>query len=461
MDKNNKVLLKILDIDDELVEDAYIETDNEINTVFLKIKRSIVCCPNCGSIKLLSKGFYKSKVVGCPFNGKPTYIVCKIRKYKCKDCETFPVDSNPISYKNTNMTRTAVITILKELKPYNSTYASVARRFGLSVTQVINLFDKYIRVKRKKLPRILLIDEFFFSRKAKYKYPAIIMNFENNVIIDVIKSRKQEVTIDYFSSIPKNEKEAVEYICTDMSYTFKPLLKLYFPNSTLLIDHFHVIKYINDQLNNTRIRVMRKYSNDKTSLEYRLLKHRYKLLLKNEEDLDIETYRKDNILNYTTTQQEVVRQMLLIDKEIEKAYKLKEEYRSFDSITKEEINNYDMENVLNSIIRDFDNSNIEEMQDVASTLKNWKHEILNSFVWINNRRISNGPIEGKNYYIKKIIYNGNGMINFERTRNRILYSQNMYETFDLNYEYSDSIKMKSSDYASDNDDELDEFEEMI
>ena len=293
------------------------------------------------------------------------------------------------------------------------------------------------------------------------KYPAIIMNFENNVIIDVIKSRKQEVTIDYFSRIPKNEKEAVEYICTDMSYTFKPLLKLYFPNSTLLIDHFHVIKYINDQLNNTRIRVMRKYSNDKTSLEYRLLKHRYKLLLKNEEDLDIETYRKDNILNYTTTQQEVVRQILLIDTEIEKAYKLKEEYRSFDSITKEEINNYDMENVLNSIIRDFDNSNIEEMQDVAGTLKNWKHEILNSFVWINNRRISNGPIEGKNYYIKKIIYNGNGMINFERTRNRILYSQNMYETFDLNYEYNDSIKMKASDYASYNDDELDEFEEMI
>lgn len=153
--------------------------------------------------------------------------------------------------------------------------------------------------------------------------------------------------------------------------------------------------------------------------------------------------------------------MLLIDKEIEKAYKLKEQYRSFDSITKEEINDYDMENVLSNIIRDFSNSNIEEMEDVANTLKNWRQEILNSFVWMNNRRISNGPIEGKNYYIKKIIYNGNGMINFKRTRNRILYSQNMYETFDISYEYSDSIKMKASDYASYDDDELDEFEEMI
>lgn len=66
------------------------------------------------------------------------------------------------------------------------------------------------------------------------------------------------------------EREAVEYICTDMSYTFKPLLELYFPHSMLFINHFHVIKYINNQLNNTRIRVIRKYSNDKTSLQYRI-----------------------------------------------------------------------------------------------------------------------------------------------------------------------------------------------
>ncbi len=83
MNKNKKVLLKIFDIDDEIVEDVYIETDNN-NTVYIKLKRTIECCPNCGSIKLLSKGFYKSKFVGYPFNGKPTYIVCKIRKYMCK-----------------------------------------------------------------------------------------------------------------------------------------------------------------------------------------------------------------------------------------------------------------------------------------------------------------------------------------------------------------------------------------
>lgn len=122
------------------------------------------------------------------------------------------------------------------------------------------------------------------------------------------------------------------------------------------------------------------------------------------------------------------------------------------------MNDYDMEKELNSIIKQFRYSQIEEMKEVADTLNNWKKEILNLFVWVKNRKISNGPIDGKNYYIKKIIYNGNGMQNFERTRNKILYSQNKYEKYDLNIEYNDSIKIKSDDLETSFDEETDEFD---
>lgn len=46
---------------------------------------------------------------------------------------------------------------------------------------------------------------------------------------------------------------------------------------------------------------------------------------------------------------------------------------------------------------------MEESISVAVTLEHWKEEILNSFTWINDRRISNGPCEGKNNYVKKIL----------------------------------------------------------
>ena len=48
------------------------------------------------------------------------------------------------------------------------------------------------------------------------------------------------------------------------------------------------------------------------------------------------------------------------------------------------------------------------------------------------KRVSNGPIEGKNSYIKKILFNANGFVNFERARNKIMYSQNHSQRFSPN-----------------------------
>ena len=94
---------------------------------------------------------------------------------------------------------------------------------------------------------------------------------------------------------------------------------------------------------------------------------------------------------------------------------------------------------LNSLIRRMMISNIPEMIDCAKTLKNWEKEILNSFIWFEGRRLSNDPIEGKNNYIKKIISNANGLQNFERARNKFMYSQNLYEKYTVS-EHQKKIK---------------------
>lgn len=74
MDKNKKVLLKIFDLDDEIVDDLDLEANINQNKLYIKFKKNIKCCPICGSVKFLSKGFYKTSLIGCPFNGKPTLI---------------------------------------------------------------------------------------------------------------------------------------------------------------------------------------------------------------------------------------------------------------------------------------------------------------------------------------------------------------------------------------------------
>ena len=184
---------------------------------------------------------------------------------------------------------------------------------------------------------------------------------------------------------------------------------------------------------------MRKYTQNKKSLEYRLLKHRYKILLKSGNDVNRKVFRYDKLLECHVTENMILERLLSFDDELKQAYRAKEEYLIFDQATKEEVNNSDKIKELNDVIKRFKHTQVEESISVAETLSNWKEEILNSFVWIDNRRISNGPCEGKNNYIKKILFNANGMANFQRARNRILYSQNKYETYSMN-EHKDKIK---------------------
>lgn len=70
--------------------------------------------------------------------------------------------------------------------------------YGVSSTRIMDIFDTFVRIKRHALPRVLLIDEFHFSRRAKYKYPSILMNFENNLIVESRESRTHDIMSDYF-----------------------------------------------------------------------------------------------------------------------------------------------------------------------------------------------------------------------------------------------------------------------
>lgn len=184
---------------------------------------------------------------------------------------------------------------------------------------------------------------------------------------------------------------------------------------------------------------MRKYEHNKKSEEYRLLKHRYKILLKSRNDVDDTITRYDKILEFHATEGMILERTLSYDDELRQANYAKEEYLIFDQVKKEDINNTDKRKELDNVIRRFRHTQVYESLKVADTLSNWKEEILNCFVWVNDRRISNGPCEGKNNYVKKILFNANGMTNFQRVRNRIMYSQNKFEMYSMS-EYTTRIK---------------------
>ena len=85
--------------------------------------------------------------------------------------------------------------------------------------------------------------------------------------------------------------------------------------------------------------------------------------------------------------------------------------------------------MIDSFINHKDILKVKEFIPIIQMLINWKEYIINSFNIVDGRRISNGPIEGFNSNFKKMMNVANGLYNFARFRNRLMYCYNKPNCF--------------------------------
>lgn len=128
----------------------------------------------------------------------------------------------------------------------------MAERYSLSITKAQRIFDKHVQIERKKLPRILSIDEHYFP-ELDYDslYCCLLMDFNDGTLIDVLPDRKKEYLISYFSKIKnmtldhktgKSEFNNVGYISIDLWEPYKSVAQTYFSKAIICADSFHIIK---------------------------------------------------------------------------------------------------------------------------------------------------------------------------------------------------------------------------
>jgi len=89
-------------------------------------------------------------------------------------------------------------------------------------------------------PRILGIDEHYFSRKDGYA--TTFCNLHRHAIFDVVLGRSEAALESYLSKLPG--KERVRVVCMDLSSTYRAIVQKYFPKAKIVADRFHVIRLI-------------------------------------------------------------------------------------------------------------------------------------------------------------------------------------------------------------------------
>ena len=168
-----------------------------------------------------------------------------------------------------------------------------------------------------------------------------------------------------------------------------------------------------------------------TSKEVYLLNNFKWLILQNVENIDYQSnVRYNHKLKAYLNTYDYEKMFFQLDDNLIQIRRLKEKYIEFNK-TKER--NLEKINTLLSYIIDcYSHSTLIMFKEFPELLKDHKQEIINSFIYItdnngNERRLSNGPMEGYNRTPKDFKRNSRGLSNFEYARSRLIWANRKNE----------------------------------
>lgn len=446
----NKDIIKLLNLEDDCIITSIDISGNQTKTVSLSKKHGEKYCPLCNT-RMHSKGIRVRTVKHqMLLDGYQLKLELHCRRYQCTNssCRHMITDSFRFIDKYRRVTNTTDFLIIESFRDYTLTFSAIARKFKVSPSYVHNVFKRYIHMKRLPLGEILSIDEIYLRDDRNGKYALVIHDFVTGNPIDILSSRRQVVTEQYFANIDISERRKVKYLITDMYKPFINYASKYFPNAVVAIDSFHVVHWIINEIQKHIRALIREYTKRdrerhqkkealamrdlvmKQSDEVYILKKYSWLVLTNQDNIHYTNdMKRDAHFRYFMTLSDKEHKLFSLAPELKDMRDLKEYYVQFN---KTKFNNRnEISEALSHLIDIYKISKYEMFRKFSILLKENFEEILNSFTYIETidefgeihyKRLSNGPIESFNRIPKDMKRNSRGYLDFEHARNRILFA---------------------------------------
>ena len=358
------------------------------NTIILHVesKNREKCCPKCGHIHLVKNGYRFREFVGLPIGGKKVIVRMKVQRYKCRnpECnydrqEKIPFATGSRSY--THRFAKYVVDLLKGM-----TLLDVSRLLEVNWDMIKDIHCDHL--ERHYSPPCLDgvknigIDEFAVRKGHIYK--TIVVDLDTGRILYVGEGKGADA-LDKFWKRVKRKGLIIKHVATDLSSAFISSVFENCPNAVHVFDHFHVVKLMNDKLDDIRRMV---YNMEKDINKRKVIKGTRYLLLSNGEDVYDSKYnsRLENALE--------------MNRPLSQAYYLKEQLREIWMQPDKEM----AEDVLIDWVEQAMTSGIKQLLQMAATLMAHRSGIL---AWYDCR-ISTGKVEGINNKIKVMKRNAYG-----------------------------------------------------
>ena len=442
-------ITELLNLEDSDIIISDISIQGTTKTLTLETTPYTHFCPSCG-FKMHSRGT-KKRTIKHPIL-QDTYeliLILKQRRWKCTNPECCYDISESFKFVNkrrrtTNATDMLIVDAYRDLM---ETSSSIANRFHVSDTHVLEVFDRYVKMDRLPLTDAICIDEVFLDMDEYCKYALVIQDFHTGDPIDLLRSRRTNVTEPYFVSIPIEERNAVRYLISDMYNQYISYVDKYFPNAVSVVDSFHVIQWITRLIDNYIRQLLKKFRQRDRELEeqlsyeqqrpvslppsdevYLLQKYRW-LILASQSNIKYHSDpRMDSHFRCLMNTYDYEDALFRIDYRLKEFRDLKEIYIQFNN--RNAGNPVKAREELDELIPLYQSCEHEIFRDFGNLLEKYEDYIINSFIMVEKHgfgkiyssRLSNGPIESINRKVKDLKRLGRGFRNFEHFRNRFLYA---------------------------------------
>lgn len=397
-----------------------IESENG-TIVYLTLNKSgDEYCPYCKR-KLTGNGRVRKRINHKVLSDRKMTVYLNVQRLRCKGCDYSRYEKNPLSFSGFNNSILTINQVMTDLHDPRLNYTMIAQKNNVNVNDVIKYLDSFVTIPRIPLPENLGIDEIHsdMAKRKDASYLGVLTDNDHFKLIDILPSRSKWELNNFLSAFTLEERRKVKYVTIDMWSPYKEMALKWFPECVIAVDPFHVIEHLSFDFTKIRVRIMNRMIYGSNA--YYLLKHWHKLLESDKYDLE-GAGKYNHIFKQKLNYGDLKKMLLETDDELSLAYELKESYRNFNRYSTYETASRDLDILISS----FEKANIREYEEFTGILKNWKEEIINSFIHSDRTgdRLSNARSEAMNELIKTYIRISKGLGNYTRFRKRMMYCFN-------------------------------------
>lgn len=354
----------------------------------------VVRCPFCGCFELRKKSRYERRVRHESYGRRASILLIEGCKFICKGCCRYFNQRFPgilPRKRSTEFFRKEVF----EKHNNGICQSTLAKMLNIGSATIERWYHDFLKLtvsemKNAHCPRMMGIDEHFFSRKNGYA--TTICNLRNNKVFDVTLGRTDLSLESYLKNL--KGKENVKVVVMDMAEVYRRVVKRHFPNAKIVSDRFHVIKLINYHF----LKLWQQIDPDgrkNRGLLSLMRRHEYNLSPLQKNKLGVYFLRYPELKPIYDFKQKLT-MLLLIKKQTKKECKK-------------------LIPVFLDYIQQLKNSALEQMVTLGKTLESWKEEVVR--MWRFTK--SNGITEGFHNKMKTIQKRAYGFRNFENYRLRV------------------------------------------